>query len=357
MDLTFDGDSVHGDSEARERFYDARGYGRPSDGGVELAPVEVAHLLFRGDIDTVRDARPESDGHLDFESLLASTAVSEVDFFVYKELRDRGFYLSPTDSADVTDFVVYPRGNGPWDDTVAHRVTALSERAAVDAGTLGAIASGTDAAEGEESTGVLAVVDEESEVTYLELAEPTIAGSTHHDISPFSGRLLSDRVLVPEPPDSLHDRAFYGQRLDRDDDPVQLSLVEAASLSSRGLLSLDAGDERTEWSDAIIARGREVEGERFDRRLRVYDALRTAGIVPKTGFKFGADFRTYADVESVDDLGHSEFLVRALPPEHSFVPRDLSLDVRLAHGVRKRMLFAFAGEDGIDWLSVERLTP
>jgi len=359
MDLTFDGDSVHGDNEARERFYDARGYGRPRDGGVELAPVEVAHLLFRGDVDTVRDARPESDGDLDFESLLASTAVSEVDFFVYKELRDRGFYLSPVRGGEGEDapiqFSVYPRGEGPWDDTVAYRVAAVGERATVEASTLCRLARGSDSAD--EGTAVLAVVDEESEVTYLELAEPSIAGSTYHDLSPFSGRLLSDRVLVPEPPDSLHDRAFYGQRLDRDDDRVQLSLVEAASLSSRGLLSLDAGDDRAEGSDAIIARGREVEGERFDRRLRVYDALRTAGIVPKTGFKFGADFRTYADVKSVDDLGHSEFLVRALPPEHSFLPRELSLDVRLAHGVRKRMLFAFTGEDGIDWLSVERLTP
>ncbi|MFC7058500.1 tRNA-intron lyase [Halovenus salina] len=353
MQLTFDGETVRGGNEARERFYDARGYGRPQDGELELAPVEAAHLLFRGDVTAVRDDR--EGGRLGFESLLSSRAVSEVDFFVYKELRDRGFYLSPTDSADVTDFVVYPRGEGPWDDAVAYRVTALSERAAVDAGTLTAIASGTDAEQDEASTGVLAVVDEESEVTYLELDTPTSSGSTNHELPPFDGDLLSDRVLVPEPPESLHDHAFYGQRLDRDDDRVQLSLVEAAYLSSHG--DLTVGVEEVADADAIIDRGREVEGERFDRRLRVYDALRSAGIVPKTGFKFGADFRTYADVDSVDDLGHSEFLVRALPADHSFVPRDLSLDVRLAHGVRKRMLFALTTEDDINWLSAERLTP
>ncbi|SDJ68006.1 tRNA-intron endonuclease [Halovenus aranensis] len=355
MQLTFDGETVRGGNEARERFYDARGYGRPHDGGLELAPVEAGHLLFRGDVTTVRDDRDDSGEGIGFESLLASRAVSEVDFFVYKELRDRGFYLSPTDSADVTDFIVYPRGQGPWDDAVAYRVTTLSERATIDAGTLQAIARGIDAEEDEASTGVLAVVDEESEVTYLELDVPTLSGSTYHDIPSFEGDLLSDRVLVPEPPAALHDRAFYGQRLDRDDDRVQLSLVEAAYLSSRGDLAV--GVEDVADADAIVDRGREVEGERFDRRLRVYDALRSAGIVPKTGFKFGADFRTYADVDSVDDLGHSEFLVRALPADHSFVPRDLSLDVRLAHGVRKRMLFALTVQGGIDWLSAERLTP
>lgn len=376
MNLTFDGKSVRGDNEARERFYDSRGYGRPRDGGIELAPVEVAHLLFRGDIDSVHDTRPETADSLDFESLLTSKAVSEVDFFVYKELRDRGFYLSPADSGEDTavdandgpvEFVVYPRGDGPWDDTVAYRVAVLSERATIGTATLQQLArsAGNSGDESARGTAVLAVVDEESEVTYLELDEPTMTGSTYHDLSPVTGRLLSDRVLVPEPPDALHDRAFYGQRLDRDDDPVQLSLVEAAYLAGKGLLSLDddghsSGDEpdsSTNGESVIHSRGREVEGDRFDRRLRVYDALRTAGIVPKTGFKFGADFRTYANVESVDNLGHSEFLVRVLPSDHSFVPRDLSLDVRLAHGVRKKMLFAITGEASIGWLSLERLTP
>jgi tRNA-intron endonuclease len=353
MDVTFDGKSVHAGTEARERFYDSRGYGTPQDGRLELAPVEAAHLLFRGDLDSVRDGRSEaqSGDRLGFEAFLASTVVSEVDFLVYKELRDRGFYLSPTRDDTAWDFVVYPRGDGPWDDTVAYRVRAVSERAAVSADTLGRLAQNDDGTQG---TGVLAVVDEESEVTYLELEEPTIAGSTYHDLGSFDGELLSDRVLVSNPPAALHDRAFYGQRLDRDQEPVQLSLVEAAYLAERGVLGLDERDDAA----AIVDCGRDVEGDRFDRRLRVYSALRTAGVVPKTGFKFGADFRTYADVESVDDLGHSELLVRVLPRDHSFAPRDLALDVRLAHGVRKRMLFALTDEAaGVRWLSVERLTP
>jgi tRNA-intron endonuclease len=389
MQLPFDGDRVRGDSAAREQFYDARGYGTPRDGGVELAPVEAAHLLFRSDLEHLLDRRSGGEP-LDFESFLASNAVSEVDFFVYKELRDRGFYLSPTellagddadrrehygDDADrrehygdadrreheatgAGDFVVYPRGDGPWDDTVAYRVWTVSERADVTAGTLrriaacGSEADGASGADGDGITGVLAVVDEESEVTYLAVEEPTIAGSTYHDLPAVAGALLSDRVLVTDPPAALHDRAFYGQPLDRDEQPVQLSLVEAAYLAERGLLAVDGGGKR------LVSRGRSVEGDRFDRRLRAYGALRTAGIVPKTGFKFGADFRTYADVDSVDDLGHSELLVRVLPADHTFAPRDLALDVRLAHGVRKQLVFALTRVDaGIDWLTVSRLTP
>ncbi|MFB6075416.1 MAG: tRNA-intron lyase [Haloarculaceae archaeon] len=334
MELRLEGDVVRAGGQARERFYDARGYGRALSGGaLELAPVEAAHLLYRGDLDAV-------DG-MDFRAFLSSAAVSEVDFFVYKDLRDRGFYLSPAREGWVedpagADFVVYPRGQGPWDDGVAYRVRAVGERATVPAADLGEC--------------VLAVVDEESEITYLRTRRPDVAGTSAGPPDRVEGELLADRVLCWDPPAALYERAFYGQRLDDEGGAVQLSLVEAASLARAGVLALPAG------VDAVIERGRELEGERFDRRLRVYDALRDAGVVPKTGFKFGADFRTYADVTDVADLGHAELLVRALPAEHAFEPRDLALDVRLAHGVRKTMVFALVGTD-LEWVAVERLTP
>ncbi|PSP51580.1 endonuclease, partial [Halobacteriales archaeon QH_1_68_42] len=46
----------------------------------------------------------------------------------------------------------------------------------------------------------------------------------------------------------------------------------------------------------------------------------------------------------------------------AFAPRDLALDVRLAHGVRKEMAFALVEDGsepgaGVGWVSVNRLTP
>ncbi|PSP85974.1 tRNA-intron lyase [Halobacteriales archaeon QS_6_64_34] len=331
MQLTLDGDVVRAGSRARERFYDASGYGHARDGDLDLAPVEAAHLCYRGDIDAV-------DG-MAVDELLASGAVSAVDFLVYKDLRDRGFYLTPAregwvDDPDGVDFVVYPRGKGPWDDDVAHRVRVVGERDDVPAASLGDC--------------VLAVVDEESELTYLDTSRRAIEGTSSAAVPEVYGTLLAERVLCWAPPVALYEQAFYGQQLD--EDAVQLSLVEAAYLAREGMLSVDGGET------AVVERGRDVEGERFDRRLAVYAALRDSGVVPKTGFKFGADFRTYADVESVDDLGHSELLVRVVSADHDFEPRDLALDVRLAHGVRKTMVFALVG-DGIEWVQAERLTP
>jgi tRNA-intron endonuclease len=344
MDGELRGGEVRVAGDARQRFHDARGYGYPRDGdAISLSLVEAAHLLFRGDLDAV-------DG-MDFQAFLASRdAGFGGRFLVYVDLRDRGFYLAPdrepwrANPGDA-DFVVFPRGKGPGDGEVKHRIRVVGERTEIPAAEL--------------DDTVLAVVDEESEITYLDVEAHEPAGSTDAVATDVAeGVLLDDRVLLWNPPPELHERAFYGQPLGgraAEYDALQLSLLEAAYLAASGDLSLAAGDD----IEAVVERGRAVEGERFDRRLRVYRALRDAGMVPKTGFKFGADFRVYPAVESVDDLGHSTLLVRVLPAGHVFAPRDLSLDVRLAHGVRKRMVFALdaSTDDTIRWRSVSRLTP
>jgi tRNA-intron endonuclease len=388
---------VYVGGDARQRFYDSRGYGRTLDegdpdyghDGVALSRVEAAHLLYRGDVDGVC-----ADGRtLGFRAFLASAAGSDdhpetgtevgagflVRFLVYADLRDRGFYLSPTrpgwpgatesgDAGADANFAVYERGRGPGEggEAVAYHLRVVGERERLRVADL--------------DEGVLAVVDEESDVTYFETDRSAPEGTTDH-APPTRVRadLLADRVVCWDPPTDLYHRGFFGQPLSgHGTDAVQLSLVETAYLVAYGAVELDATEGERSADDATpvptlaglavpagaradytatVARGRAVEGDRFDRRLRTYAALRDAGVVPKTGFKFGADFRTYADVENVDDLGHSELLVRALPADERLGPRNLALDVRLAHGVRKRMVFALVDTEGIEWRSAVRLTP
>ncbi|WP_293031792.1 tRNA-intron lyase [Natronococcus sp.] len=329
--------------DARQRYHDSRGYGYPLEGNeIALAPVEAAHLLYRGDLAAVVDG----DERLDFRSLLAREPGPDfgVRFLVYADLRERGFYLSPAaepwvEDPPETEFAVFPRGKGPGDGEIAYALQVIGER--------------TDVAGRELEEGVLAVVDEESEITYFEVNRRDPAGSSASELPEgCEADLLADRVVVWEPPLELYEKTFYGQPLEGreyDEPTLQCSLLEATYLAERGALDLEPATVRE--------RGREVEGERFDRRLRVYAELRERGLVPKTGYKFGADFRTYADVDSVDDLGHSELLVRVHPADHVFEPRDIALDVRLAHGVRKTMVFALVGEDKVEWWSLERLTP
>ncbi|MFB6113464.1 MAG: tRNA-intron lyase [Halodesulfurarchaeum sp.] len=344
MDAEWHEGEVRLGGDARQRFYDSRGYGRPLDGDrIALAPVEAAHLLYRGDLDAV-----EGQGFREF--LTAQGGQFGARFLVYLDLRDRGFYLSPArprwvDDPEGADFVVYPRGKGPADGAVEYRVGVVGERTDVPATAL--------------EPGVLAIVDEEGDITYLRVEDVDPSGSSSfHAEEAVTGTLLADRVVVWDSPSALHERGFYGKPLEGRAaayEALHLSLLEAAYLAAQGTLSLVDGG----GVERLVDRGREVEGDRFDRRLRAYRSLRAAGAVPKTGFKFGADFRVYRDVGSIEDLGHSDLLVRVLPESHVFEPRDLTLDVRLAHGVRKRMVFALddANQDTTRWLAASRLTP
>ena len=384
--------------DARQRFYDSRGYGRPIGGDeIVLSRVETAHLLFRGDLSGVvldgGDGGSGGDGdEVGFERFFVESAAAAdrfaVRYLVYSDLRDRGFYLSPArkpwpgDDADVpdaVDFVAYERGSTPDTGNVEYPVQVVGERESLPAAGL--------------SERTLAIVDEESDITYFAATEGRIEGETDYEPPErLAGVLLSDRVVVWDAPENLYEHGFYGQpltgRAAAVEGALQLSLVEAAALAADGVLSLSASvgtvgesvdgaeGESVPEADgpaaAVVARGRDVEGARFDRRLAVYKRLRERDAVPKTGFKFGADFRTYLDVETVEDLPHSEHLVRVVDADHRFSPRELSLDVRLAGGVRKEMVFALTSvgdgsgdEDDdeatrdadVEWLSIGRLTP
>ena len=179
-------------ANARERYYDSRGYGRPRGDGVVLSRVEAAHLLYRGDLGSV-------DGQ-GIAGFLADNGDIVVPFLVYKDLRDRGFYVSPAREGWVDDpegaaFVAHPRGDGPWDGTVQYRVRVLGERASVPLDSLGDV--------------VLAVVDEESELTYLGTETPEMGGTGRTEELPtVDGDLLGYRVICWSPHAMLDEREF-----------------------------------------------------------------------------------------------------------------------------------------------------
>ena len=385
LDGELRGETVRVAGDARQRFHDSRGYGRSLGGNeIALSRVEAAHLLFRGDLGSITAAGDELDFPAFFGQSAAVGGRFAARFLVYTDLRDRGFYLSPakegwsgTAPEDHTshdiDFTVYERGADPG-GAVAYRVCVLGERESIAASGLAGL--------------TLAIVDEESDISYFSATRPELTGETPFEPpADLSGLLLEDRVVVWDTPPALYEYGFYGRPISSRGDSfggaVQLSLVEAASLIGAGQLSLsgtvngaetdalgengasdidtesptgDAGHAVADPRAAVVARGRAVEGERFDRRLRVYERLRGADLVPKTGYKFGADFRTYRDIDHVDNLPHSEHLIRVVESDHVFDPRDLALDVRLAGGVRKRMLFGLAGES-VSFVEVGRLTP
>lgn len=68
----------------------------------------------------------------------------------------------------------------------------------------------------------------------------------------------------------------------------------------------------------------------------VYKNLRDKGLIPKTGLKFGADFRVYENLK----VKHAKYLLFILEEKDKLKLTDLSGKTRIAHSTKKDILLA-----------------
>ncbi|RLG21409.1 tRNA-intron lyase [Candidatus Micrarchaeota archaeon] len=95
----------------------------------------------------------------------------------------------------------------------------------------------------------------------------------------------------------------------------------------------------------------------FPLKYNVFRDLRERGYCVKTGFKFGSHYRVYARGKKPGS-GHADWLVQAIPENRIFEANQLSVAVRLAQNVRKKMIYAVVDKEGdIVYYKVERITP
>jgi tRNA-intron endonuclease len=92
----------------------------------------------------------------------------------------------------------------------------------------------------------------------------------------------------------------------------------------------------------------------FDLRLKAYDDLRSRGLVVKTGFKYGTHFRVYEDDP---EKTHARWLVHVVPEDFQTIWPEMSRAVRLAHGVKKEILFSWMKEGGTQYMRLSRVRP
>lgn len=201
---------------------------------------------------------------------------------------------------------------------------------------------------------MLAIVDEESDITFYEAKEKELSGLMTQEEEGGMATLLEDRVVLWDAAASrrLHEGGFYGKPVG---ERLQLSLVESAYLLDKGIISLVDRSGNDLNLDSFAARARQIEGD-FDLKFSVYKDLRDKNLVVKTGFKFGTHFRVYKQVQGPSKVPHSEYLVHTVPVDHVFLPPVLSRAVRLAHSVRKQMIFAHVSDD-VRYLEIKRLKP
>ncbi len=284
-----------------------RGFGVKRGEYIFLHPVEALYLHVKGIVEF---------GELDEIFAWAEGCVENFTalYFVYEDLRERGNRVRVQPPFLLTKKAYYP----------------VSERKKLRLSKIAALCEKFDEF-------VLAVVDEESEITYYRVYQPEMRGEQREELPKISGYLLEDRVVTLA--EEIFTKYFYGSEKEG---MVALSLVEAAYLMDADSLKILNADRKE-----LFERASKIED--FERKYKVYRDLKGRGFVVKTGYKFGSHFRVYRKVESVDDLPHSEYLVDIRDDEIEL--NEMARAVRLAQNVRKRMVFAFNGM----YLCIERI--
>lgn len=333
MKARLDGAFVRVGIEGRS-LYDQSGYGRPEEGGLRLSPEEACYLLHR--------KRIEIPGY-DFDRLSAHFAKNPEflrTFLVYRDLRERGYAVQ----TGPQDFRVFRRGQKPGSGQSQYMVRVLSERDVID---FSLMISDTTSSSHMRKQHVLAIVDDESELTYYEIKVQNLpAVSPQTTLPRLSGVLVGKSAIVHPAPEERESLASFGTAFD--DERLILSPLEIIYLAREGWLSL-RNEDGVVSPDRFFGMVSEQDKE-LVQKAPVYAHLRREGFIPRTGYKFGHHFRVYSGTKP-----HSEMLVHAVAAEDLVPMSSISRSVRLAHSVKKKMLFAAQDNSGIQYIEFARI--
>ena len=327
-------------------------FGTPEPGGgLTLDRYESVYLAEMGRLELPPPRGPGPAWAGVFRRAVRSDRGFAVRYLVYRDLRQRGYVVraSPPPAA----FAVLPRGGILHKTPSKFWVEALSERAPFD---LARIFDLAERSQGARRLLWLALVDEESDLTYYRVRRPAPTGALAPRPlpAPVDAWLSEDRVTVHDPAavDALGGELAYGSRLGG---RLELSLLEAAYLAQDGQLRLRAAKSARHVPVDRLERTARRLDPRFAERLAVYRDLRGRQLVVKTGFKYGAHFRAYP---RNPEHSHARYLVRAAPTDHVAPWPEIAGGVRVAQGVRKEFLIGAAGPDGrVRYLGLERIRP
>ena len=334
MKATFDGTIVRTGKDGRP-LYEQSGYGRPDGEGLRFSPVEALYLLHRQKI--------EVPGY-SFDTLFARFSAQPNfmrSYFVYRDLRERGYVVQ----TGPHDFRIFKRGEKPGKGASVYLVRVLSER---DPIRFEKLIEEVIASKNMRKQYVLAVVDDEDELTYYEikLPKPADACSTLPALSHHEAMLVGKSAMVATPERSDLELAGYGKRLDPG--RLILSPLELLYLIGKGTITLTRDTAIVSPSE-FLRIAAETDQE-LSIKNAVYANLRSHDYTPRTGYKFGHHFRVYCGKNV-----HSDLLVHAVEKESELPMSVISRSVRLAHSVKKKMFFGAVHSSGIQFVEFARI--
>jgi tRNA-intron endonuclease len=335
------------DKKSGSRLYNRGLYGTPlSGGGLALELIEAFFLLDSEKLRITKAGRTISLEEL-LTYITKREPTFEIKYIVYRDLRLRGLIVKPSNVSDT---------KGTTKKKIKYWVNSVSERAKFNITELSELVTTTT---NTRKDLLVAIVDEEGDLTYYKITRSSPKGKIKRKASKHkhtgSAMLVEDRVMLwdQELITELRSSGFYGKEVGKS---LQLALTESVYLMELGVLNIRLARTRRKISlERFMRVARKLQPD-FDRRLQVYRELKSRNLIVKTGFKYGAHFRVY---EGDPNSDHSEFLVHAVPINFESSWEEISRAVRLAQGVRKRMLFGRVHDDGseVEYINVERIKP
>jgi tRNA-intron endonuclease len=168
------------------------------------------------------------------------------------------------------------------------------------------------------------------------------------------GIISGTKVIVGDPElKSFLVQKGFGEGDERGGERHELSFIEALFLLEKDNMKITDGKKYFKFED-MLKIGSHAE-ENFYATYKVYSDLRSRGLLVRTGFKFGMDFRVY-DRGATLGSSHSTKLVHVVPEEYTCSFPELARATRLAEGVNKSMIFAIVDEeDDITYYQIGRV--
>ncbi|HEC76064.1 MAG TPA: tRNA-intron lyase [Thermoplasmatales archaeon] len=305
------------------------------DGKLELNLVEACYLLDKGKFEVEKNGK-KLDLKKFMEHSLSYIPDFEIKYFVYRDLRERGYVIK-----EGNDFVLYERGKKP-PAKPSFTVKAISERAKFK------IKEMAEFIEKAKNKLIVGVADEEGDLTYYIAKFFKLKGGLKE--RKYEGKiiLLNDRCIVWD--ENLMEKLkedFIGRDFGK---YIQISLTETCYLAEKGAKIIKNG--RKIGMKRFIQHAKKIQPD-IENRFKVYSELRKLKLLPKTGFKFGSHFRVYS---SEPEKSHAPYLIHVVGSDYEATWAEISRAVRLAHSVKKEMIFCMV-DDEIKYIRLKRITP
>jgi tRNA-intron endonuclease len=341
---------VYSESQASQ-LYNKGYFGDPQSGGaLRLQLIEAIYLIETSRLEVIKN-----DKNVALKDIIAMANESqsnfEIKYLVYRDLRQRGYVVKP--NLEPLDFRVFPRGGGPNLTPTKYWVLAISERAIFS---LSSLSRCLDDVLRKKKQLLIGVVDEESDLTYYMAKKIKPRGKFKDKLPKLvtTGLFLKDRVIVLDEDGArrLHDGLYFGKMVGK---RLQLSLLETVYLMEKGILEVkNVKTGRKIGMKRLSAEASRVQPD-FKLRLALYRDLKKRNVIVKTGFKYGSHFRGY---EASPDEHHAKYLMHAFPHDFNGMWPEVSRAVRLAHGVKKEILFGSVnGAIVEEYIRLQRIKP